>query len=271
MLTLLIKRKGVYLLTTICATVLALTGVAQDSSVTGEYQPASHVLNGDNLHYQVMYPNGFDESKKYPLVLFLHGAGERGNNNTSQLVHGSRLFRDSIDKYPAIVIFPQCPRESYWANVSRERNDSGRRIFRFSGEVDPTPEMTLLMDMVKAYSEKSYVNTDRIYVAGLSMGGMGTWEIIWRMPQTFAAAMPICGGGATSAAAKMVETPIWAFHGKQDDIVPPNLTVNMVRSVQEAGGVAKLTIYVDANHNSWDPAFAEPLFLKWMFSHTKEN
>ncbi len=102
------------------------------------------------------------------------------------------------------------------------------------------------------------------------MGGMGTWELLWRMPGTFAAAMPICGGGATSMASGITDVPIWAFHGRRDDIVPAYLSVRMVTAVQAAQGMAKVTIYPEANHNSWDPAFAEPNFLSWMFSQKRD-
>jgi predicted peptidase len=252
------------------ALLIPFQALSQDSIETGEYLERMVVVDGDTLKYRIMYPEGFDESKKYPLVLFLHGAGERGNDNNRQLVHGSKLFRDSLAKYPAVVIFPQCPRDSYWANIDRERNDNGRLRFSFYDDRDATPQLAMVMDLVRTTVNEGYIDEDRVYVGGLSMGGMGTWEILWQMPGIFAAAMPICGGGAPSTASRMRDVPIWAFHGRRDDIVPAYLSARMVTAVQSAGGKAKITIYPEANHNSWDPAFAEPEFLSWMFSQKRD-
>jgi len=241
---------------------------AQESVPMGEYVATEYVVDSDTLLYRIMYPNDFDESKSYPLVVFLHGAGERGNNNTSQLAHGSKLFMDSLDKYPAVVIFPQCPRESYWSNVDVDRSGNRPR-FQFKDGGEPTIPLTLVMDLMDKTIAEPYIDNDRVYLSGLSMGGMGAWELLWRIPEKLAAAMPICGGGSPKMAQKMIDVPIWAFHGKLDDIVPPHYSVSMIRAVQEEGGKAKVTIYPNANHNSWDPTFAEPDYLKWMFSNKR--
>ncbi|HAD97068.1 MAG TPA: phospholipase [Cryomorphaceae bacterium] len=235
-----------------------------------EFKREVFVHDGDSLLYRVLWPENFDADEKYPVVLFLHGAGERGNDNQTQLVHGSKLFRDSIQKYPAIVIFPQCPQDDYWANVKKERNDYGYHHYFSNGE-EPTPSMKLLMALVDSVVLMPYVNTNRIYVGGLSMGGMGTFEIVYRMPDMFAAAFPICGGGnMESAAVYAKKVPFWIFHGAQDDIVLPYHSIKMRKAIADAGGDVELTIYPNANHNSWDPAFAEPGLLKWIFSHSKK-
>lgn len=234
---------------------------------TGTYLPKQHQHAGTTLNYRILYPQGFDEGKHYPLVVFLHGAGERGSDNEAQLVHGSRLFLDAQQEYPAVVIFPQCPEGDFWANADfADRNDPASW---FPTDQAPQPSMAAVMDLIEQELAKPYIDENRFYLAGLSMGGMGTWELLWRMPDRIAAAVPICGGGAPEKAEEMLDIPIWIFHGMKDDVVPPNLSLRMLRALQRQGGLAKITLYPEANHNSWDPAFAEPHLLPWMFSQYK--
>jgi beta-glucosidase len=245
---------------------LALQSWGQGSNMTaGEFSPRIFTERGNALNYQVLYPANFDENKKYPLLLFLHGAGERGSDNQKQLTHGSELFLQNQQDYPAIVLFPQCPAEDYWGDVTVDRSGEQRR-FDFHNDATPTQSLDLVMSLVDEFLDKPYTDRERFYVAGLSMGGMGTWELLWRMPEKIAAAIPICGGGLPEKAEKMVEVPIWAFHGMKDNVVPAHFTIRLVESVQGQGGTAKVTLYPEANHNSWDAAFAEPKLLSWLFS-----
>ena len=202
---------------------------------------------------------------------FLHGAGERGTDNKSQLIHGSQLFLDSIEKYPAIVIFPQCPKEDYWANLSRPDKGGRSRIFTFHIDQGPNPSLSLVMNLMDELIEKEFTDKKRVYVSGLSMGAMGVWELLWRMPDKITAALPICGGGPREKAKKMINIPIWAFHGIKDEVVHPRYSAMMVKAVQTAGGKAKISLYPNVNHNSWVTAFAEPKFLSWMFSKTRKK
>ncbi len=137
------------------------------------------------LPYRIMYPKNFNPKQKYPLIVFLHGAGERGSDNLNQLTYGASMFAsDSVrDKYPAIVVFPQCEINSYWANVKINQDDKGFRSFQFFPEGNPTPPMELLVKFVKTMSKEKYVDKNRIYVGGLSMGGMGTFELLYRLPK----------------------------------------------------------------------------------------
>ncbi|WP_420385779.1 prolyl oligopeptidase family serine peptidase [Roseivirga sp.] len=238
------------------------------------FEAKQHEYKGGTLNYRVLYPEGFDESKTYPVLLFLHGAGERGLNNERQLIHGSKLFIDQANRkeFPAIVIFPQCPPDDYWANVYRPQDENGKRHFTFfKTSKKPTQAMQGLLSLVDSLTELSYVNTDRMYVMGLSMGGMGTFELVSRRPNVFAAAAPICGGDHVKSAKKYAKkVPFWIFHGLKDDIVPPHFSQDMADAIEARGGDVKLTLYPDANHNSWDPAFAEPELLSWLFSKTKK-
>ena len=237
-----------------------------------ELYEAKQLIKGkDTLLYRILYPQDFSEAKQYPIVLFLHGAGERGNDNKKQLIHGSKLFANekNRDSFPAIAIFPQCPTESYWSRVDVDRSTNPIKL-NFKYNDGPTKPMELVIDLMEDITQKPFIKKEQVYVMGLSMGGMGTFELISRKPEMFAAAIPICGGGDTSSVsnyAKML--PLWVFHGAKDNVVDPQLSVNMVSAILKEGGTPKFTLYDFANHNSWDPAFSEPELLKWLFSKVK--
>ena len=256
-------KSGLILLTA-CFSGLLL---GQDPATRGgEYASMEFARDGQKLLYRIMYPLHFDETQSYPLVLFLHGSGERGSDNQKQLVHGSRLFRDSLDKYPAIVVFPQCPESDYWVKMADFKDRHQSHNFEVVYEGKPNPAMGLVMDLMRELLDKPYVDPERFYVTGLSMGGMGTFEFSWRMHDRVAASMPICGAGPTAYAVGMKDVPMWIFHGIKDDVVRPGYSIAMLGAIQAAGGRARITLYPEANHNSWDPAFADPEFLSWMFS-----
>ena len=235
------------------------------------YSETSFIKQSDTLQYRIMLPKGFDETKQYPVILFLHGAGERGDDNKAQLVHGSKLFasKENRDDFPAIVIFPQCPRNSYWANAKVDRTSKPLKI-EFPLNIQPTKPMELVMQLMDDMVSKHYVNKQQIYVGGLSMGGMGTFEIVYRKPGLFAAAFSICGAGNPKATKVYAQTtPFWVFHGANDDVVNPQSSVKMVDGILEHGGKPNFTLYGKDNHNSWDSAFAEPELLSWLFSNKK--
>ena len=235
------------------------------------YQRKVFVQGNDSLPYRILYPKNFNPEKKYPLVMVLHGAGERGNNNEAQLAYGAKLFWVNQDKYPAIVVFPQCPKDSYWSNVNIVTDENGKRTFNFRKDGEPTKAMDLLLGLLKELEKSGQVDKDRMYLGGLSMGGMGTFELLWRRPNTFAAAFPICGGGAPETASKYAKKleGIWIFHGEADSIVPVEHSRIMAGAIEKAGGKVKLTVYPDVNHNSWDYAFSELELLPWLFSQDK--
>jgi predicted peptidase len=249
--------------------ITSFTSSAQDFS---QYEKHWLVEGTDTLPYRVLLPKNYDAKKKYPLIYFLHGAGERGNDNEKQLVHGAKLFlkEEVREEYPAIVVFPQCATNSFWSNVKFGVDTATKkRIFIFQQEGAPTVSMklaeALLMKLLKEYP----VNKKKVYVGGLSMGGMGTFEIVRRHPGLFAAAFPICGGGNHATAEKIRKINWWVFHGAKDDVVPPVYSEIMVKALEAAKADVKFTLYPDANHNSWDPAFAEPDLLKWLFAQKR--
>jgi predicted peptidase len=216
-----------------------------------------------------MYPLKYDVNKKYPVILFLHGAGERGSDNEKQLVHGAKLFAASANraKYPAFVIFPQCPENDFWARIKREQGASDSLGgFTFSSSEPIGKSLGLAVNLIDSFARTPQVNTKRIYLGGLSMGGMGTFELLWRKPHFFAAAVPICGGGDPSKVSSYAKNyPVWVFHGSADLVVPPSNSRLMVNSLRAAGANVKYTEYEGVGHDSWTNAFAEPDLLEWLF------
>jgi predicted peptidase len=255
---------------TFACLLLCLTPLVQ-AQQDSPYEVRSLIAQGDTLPYRLLLPDGFDASRKYPLVLFLHGGGERGSDNEKQLTHGSGLFTDPLNRgaFPAVVLFPQCPADSYWAHVDIDRSSYPIGLsFRY--EQGPTRPLQMVMDLVGQYLQAPYIDPDRVYVMGLSMGGMGTFEILYRMPETFAAAIPICGAGVPeTVSAYAAHTPLWVFHGALDQVVAPGQSVEMVDALLKAGAHPGFTLFDNYNHNSWDGAFAEPGLLRWLFSHRK--
>ncbi len=243
---------------------------AQDTSL---YEKYWFVQSGDTMPYRILFPENYDASKSYPLVLFLHGRGESGDDNEKQLTHGARLFlRDSIrKKYPAIVVFPQCSNKSYWSNVQAvmQGSKTGKRTFYFVPDGEPTSAMQQVLNLVDNILLRYRITKEQVYVMGLSMGGMGTFEIVKRKPKLFAAAIPICGGANPATAKQLRKTKWWIFHGAKDDVVSPSFSEAMVEALRMKNASVKFTLYPAANHNSWDAAFAEPQLLSWLFSQKK--
>ncbi|MCW5911734.1 MAG: prolyl oligopeptidase family serine peptidase [Cyclobacteriaceae bacterium] len=246
--------------------IVSVSGLAQDSLYLKKTYQAS---NGLGLPYRLLLPQDYDPGKKYPLVLFLHGAGERGNDNEKQLVHGARLFlkEENRKNFPAIVVIPQCPADNYWGSVTVDRSTSPLTLsFDYS-----RPETTALgaaIELVKKIVAEEGVNKKRVYITGLSMGGMGTFEAVYRYPKLFAAAAPICGGGdAARYTRQAAKVPFWIFHGDQDGLVQVSESRTMVEKLKSLKASVKYTEYGGVNHNSWDHAFAEPDFVSWLFGN----
>jgi predicted peptidase len=250
---------------------LAFPFLAQ-AQVNSAFDRGSYINKTDTLPYRILFPKKFDPTKKYPLIIVLHGAGERGNDNEAEIKYGPKLFlNDTIrQNYPAIVVFPQCPANSFWSNVKIEQNAAGKFAFNFQEGGDPTTAMHALLGLVDQFLDKPFVNKKQLYIGGLSMGGMGTLEILRRKPNTFAAAFAICGGDNTNNVSKYAKkVPLWIFHGLKDSVVPFDHSQVVVDALKAAGADPKFTIYPNDDHNSWDDAFAEPQLIPWLFAHSK--
>lgn len=221
-----------------------------------------HISKMDTLPYALLSPTGLEVNKKYPLVIFLHGAGERGNDNESQTRHVPLLFnKNTLIQYPAFVVAPQCPKGKTWSSIK-----SG------TFNASPTQPMKLFLEILDKLMDEYPIDPTRIYITGVSMGGYGTWDLMARFPNRFAAAVPVCGGGDETTASRIQHIPVWVFHGALDKIVLPERSRNMVEALREAGGSPEYTEYPDVKHDSWKRAYRDPKLLPWMFTqHLKEK
>lgn len=226
----------------------------------------------DTLRYRVLYPEKYKKRKAYPLVLFLHGSGERGRDNEAQLIHGGKLFTDQNIRrnFPAIVVFPQSPSDSVWAQYKRVPN-SAERVFL--PDAAPTVPELLVKLLVDSLVENRIVDTRRLYIGGLSLGGFGTYDMLTRYPDYFAAAFPICGAANIPVfLERSMQIPLWIFHGALDNSVSPQYDRELFKAMVTRGvKTVMYTEYPMAGHNSWDSAFAEPKLLPWLFSNKKKK
>ena len=234
------------------------------------YEKEKFVYENDTLNYRILKPLNYNPNEQYPVHLFLHGSGERGNDNSSQLTHGGKLFlkKENREKYNSWVIFPQCSENDRWPSLSSDQWNNS-----FDNKVSkPNKSLGLVIRLMDEFIEKTQVDKHRIYVSGLSMGGMGTFEILFRRPNMFAAATPICGNGIPQLAKLYAnKVPVWIFHGSDDNVVSPKYSLAMAKAIIEAGGSPKMTLYENTGHGSWNNAFAEKDFLKWIHSKTNNE
>jgi predicted esterase len=206
---------------------------------------------GLNLPYRLLEPAGYDPAQKYPLVLFLHGAGESGTDNLAQVNSNidNLVTHLKMPEYGCFLLAPQT--NSGWASYSQ----------------NPSNAMRMTLSVIDQVANEYNVDLSRIYVTGLSMGGYGTWETIWQYPSLYAAAVPICGWGDTTKASLMVNEPIWAFHCADDPGVPVSYTRNMIAAIQAAGGNPLYTEYPTGGHGgAWTMGYNTPELYSWMFS-----
>jgi predicted peptidase len=224
---------------------------------------------GVALPYRLFVPKNYDPSKKYPLVFALHGYGERGSDNDKQLTihHLATLWaRDSVQaRHPSFVLAPQCPAngDDRWIYV-----DFGKGSYDQS-KVPISKYLVAALEILDTTLVRYAIDTNRLYVAGLSMGGYATWDVISRYPKRFAAAVPICGGADTSKATLIRHMPIWTFHGDADGTVPVKSTREIVAALRKAGGSPKYTEYPGVDHGSWGPALQEPGLPAWLFAQVR--
>ncbi len=215
---------------------------------------------GWKIPYNIFYPKNFGK-KKLPLFIWLHGAGERGDDNVSQLIHiVPYLCSDMVQTtYPCIVLAPQCPEEGYWAPVKRHE-----WVVINNGTI--TPSMHGFLELLDFILKDSAIDKSRVYVGGLSMGGFGTYDILSRRPDLFAAAVPICGGADLGKIELFKDIPLWVFHGSEDLVVNPQISRNLIEMLKQKGRVVRYTEYKGKGHDIWNEAIKEPELLPWLFS-----
>ena len=215
----------------------------------GQYEQKLEKQITVKLDYLLFLPEGYGQTeKKWPLILFLHGAGERGKNLAQVKLHGPPKMVEKQKDFPFILVSPQCPVEKWWPHKVESLT-------------------TLLDEVISLYD----VDTNRIYLTGLSMGGFGTWHLGCAYPERFAAIAPVCGGGQPYLAKRLKNVPVWAFHGAKDRIIPLKRSREMVDKIKKIGGNARLTVYPRAGHNAWTATYGNPELYKWFLSHKKEK
>lgn len=221
--------------------------------------------SGGRLPYRILPPPSDllsgDIDRSYPLVVFLHGAGERGDDNQAQLLHGVREFAaDAVrQRYPSFVVAPQCPEDQQW--VDTPWSAPSHRM-----AAEPAPVMQWTLALIEHLCEHLPIDASRIYLTGLSMGGFGVWEALARRPAQFAAGVIVCGGADLATASTIAHVPVWVFHGDQDAAVLPQRSREMVHALRRAGGTPRYTEYVDVGHDSWSPTFRDPQMVAWLFA-----
>jgi predicted peptidase len=225
------------------------TAFAKEPTKEVSHSPqTTHTVERDvrvHLHYLLYLPKDFEKKDSWPLVLFLHGAGERGDNLDLVKKHGPPKLVEQGKEFPFVLVSPQCPEHKWWEPVS------------LSALLDETVE-------------KYKIDKDRIYITGLSMGGFGTWSLAAHSPKRFAALVPICGGGEPIAARILPHVPAWVFHGAKDPVVPLSRSQAMVDAMKQAGGEVKFTIYPEAGHDAWTETYANPEVYEWLLKQKRK-
>ncbi len=223
------------------AACLHVSALADDSPQTSQRLDVTVKVGMD---YLLALPKNYDQQDSWPMVLFLHGAGERGDDLELVKKHGPPKLIGEGKDFPFIVVSPQCPNDVWWEPI----------------------ELTALLDQV---IKTHKVDEDRIYVTGLSMGGFGTWRLAAFTPDRFAAIAPICGGGEPYWARRFSRLPTWVFHGAKDQSVPHERSQEMIDAMIEKGGEPKLTVYPEAGHDSWTETYNNPEFYKWLLEQKR--
>lgn len=235
--------------------VFVLGSQAQEPGSQTQHHFTKTITTEIKLGFLLDLPGDYDAEgdKKWPMMLFLHGAGERGSDLSMVAKHGPpRLAPARNGTFPFILVSPQCPSGERW-------------------------EPSALVQLVDHIASKYAVDTKRIYVTGLSMGGYGTWALITNHPEKFAAAAPICGGGDpisillanSQRRGQIASLPIWNFHGLKDDVVLPQRSEVMVEAISNIGGKIRYTAYPDAGHDSWTETYNNPDLYTWFLSHSR--
>ncbi len=226
------------------AGLMAADEIARQTTKQAEIKTAD---GKTSMHYVLYLPSGYENNvdQNYALVLFLHGAGERGTDLTKVLKHGPPKLAESKD-FPCIIVSPQCAEGQRW-------------------------EAAALSQLLNQVERELRVDPNRIYVTGLSMGGYGTWNLIAAEPNRFAAAAPICGGGQPDTAEKIKHLPIWVFHGTDDKAVPHSASEAMVKALKEAGSNVRFTSYQGVGHDSWTATYNDPVFWEWLLSQERKS
>jgi predicted peptidase len=214
--------------------------------------PQSLDVGGNSIRYLLYLPADYVHSSRlWPLLLFLHGAGERGDDLDKIKIHGPpKLIAAEGKQFPFVIVSPQCPQDGWWSDED---------------------QIEMLDALLNRIAQQYRIDRHRIYVTGLSMGGFGTWSLAAKYPDRFAAIAPICGGGNTEDAGRLSNVPVWAFHGAKDPLVPVKRSQEMVDALKKIGGKVKFTIYAQAGHDSWTETYNNPQLYQWLLRHRRTD
>jgi predicted peptidase len=225
-------------------TLTLFSAAASDAAQQGENRPTS-------LNYRLMSPTNVRPDQQFPLLVFLHGSGEKGDDNQSQLLGFPEQMSETVwrRRFPCFLLAPQCPQTSHWTNLDSE-----------------------LTDLIRGLMAQQPIDPRRVYLTGLSMGGFGCWKVSAKEPALFAAVVPICGGGDPSWADQLVQVPIWAVHGNADTAVPVEQSRTMIEAIRKAGGYPNYTELDGVGHDSWTQTYRDPNgVLSWMFQQVNNR
>ncbi|MGN0214467.1 MAG: dienelactone hydrolase family protein [Muribaculaceae bacterium] len=253
-----------HFLSALLAIAISIAAVAQE-----KFTKCELISDGDTLRYCAIAPQQVEQNKRYPLVVFLHGAGERGDDNEAQLLHGSQQFLNPVnrEKYPCYVVFPQCPNGKYGAYFARPRSLVPQEM---PIQEQPTAFIRCVHALIEKYLAEPNVDPCRVYVIGLSMGAMSTYDMVIRYPELFAAAVPICGSVNPERITDAVKHTKWSiYHGDADTTVPLDGSREAYRKLRAVGADVKYIEFPGVGHGSWNPAFSMPDFMSWLFAQSR--
>ncbi|MFH2029834.1 MAG: prolyl oligopeptidase family serine peptidase [Bacteroidota bacterium] len=247
----------------------AVINAQSGNTLTAKFEKRSFSGDTTKINYRFFQPQDFDAGKIYPLVLTLHGAGERGDDNESQIKYHklATIWAEPFVQAdnPCFVVSPQCPKNNKWVDINWGSPTVDQDTVPLSNELETV--MKLLDEIIKNYP----IDKNRIYITGLSMGGFGTWDLITRFPNIFAAAIPMSGSGNPKKVESIKQIPIWVFHGTLDKAVPVDGSRIMVDALRKANGNVIYTEYKDKGYPVWTESYSNPLLIDWLFAQRKTN
>lgn len=254
-------------------TLFLLTGFSAHTQDFSAYSESYFLYRNTELPYRMLLPEEAG-ARQYPLLVFLHGAFEKGNDNKTQLTIGGSFFlRDSVRKnYPAYVLFPQCPADDSWAYFENQVDFTTgyAKDWNFPFRKEPTMITQVLKKLIDSVCASGKIDLSRVYIAGLSQGGMGVLDMIARYPDLFAAGISMCGAGDPSTSKLFLDkVALWMFHGDKDPVVPPEFSKQFYRKLRKSKKDDRLSLYANVQHDCWNKAFAEPDLLAWLFAQKK--
>ncbi len=210
---------------------------------------SKNITKNISVNYILHFPDNYKKQKQdWPLIVFLHGSGERGDDLSKLGIHGPLKYAENGNKLGAVILAPQCPEKEVW-------------------------DMDVLSTLIKEVVLKHRINFTRVYLTGLSMGGYGTWELALEHPEMFAAIAPICGRinyTFIENIRKLKDKPIWVFHGGKDEVVPVSNSERIIKALKNVGAHPKYTVYPNAGHDSWSKPYSDPDFYSWLLSQEQK-